>query len=350
MKCARALHAFGTHTQPAAMPADLAACLTLGHRQHIYQLLSKTPLNPAQHRYQPANSLPRSGLNSPRSSSPFHASSLQPPSPLSSEPRSCFRRDSGYMNKKRVVFADAIGLALTAVRLFISEPSSLSSEVLIKPTFARLQGQQSPSNNLQRCKLRLGFPQPAFDHKAFLTRGMRVQLESCNISENSLSGKVLVSHVGIDEAVQVRMTFDSWRSHHDIPCKFLQQQHYGGSDLNLFTFDLSLPKNIDPKERAEFFVYFKAGPGATLHWDNNQGQNYRVFVETDGSNGHQEDAFRGYTTLSQYRPMHTTLSNHNCTDSQRKTIDMQNYLDSQSLQRGLSGRVREWREKGSARQ
>ncbi|KAK5851785.1 hypothetical protein PBY51_023312 [Eleginops maclovinus] len=167
MKCARVLHAFGTHTQPAAMPADLAACLSLGQRQDIYKLLSKTPLNPAQRPYQSTDSLQRTSLHSLRSSSPFPASSSQTSSPLSSEPRSCFRKDSGSLNKKRVVFADAFGLALTAVRLFIPEPSSLSSELLIKPTVARLQSQQLHSVNLQRHKLRLGFAQPAFDLKAF---------------------------------------------------------------------------------------------------------------------------------------------------------------------------------------
>ncbi|XP_010789674.1 uncharacterized protein [Notothenia coriiceps] len=207
MSCARVLHAFGSHTQPSLMPAYLTPCLSLGQHQPLYQLLSKTPRKLSQRRYQPADCLPRRGLHSPRSSSssPFPASSSQPSSPVASEPRSCLSRDGGGLKKKSVVFADTVGLALTDVRLFVSEPSPLSS-----------------------------------------------------------------------------------------------------------------------------------GPGTTPHLDDNQGQNDKVCLETDGSNGHQEEAYRGYTRLSQYRPLHTTLG-------------IQNSSDPQSLQRGLS-RVREWRAKGLAKQ
>uniref|UniRef100_A0A8D0DH64 CBM21 domain-containing protein n=1 Tax=Sander lucioperca TaxID=283035 RepID=A0A8D0DH64_SANLU len=252
------LHAFGSHPPPAVMPVDLAKCLSLSKRQPLYQLLSTSPLKPTQCRYQPGNCLPRTGLHS------LH----------------CFRRDSNGLNKKRVIFADAKGLALTAVRLFIPEASSPASALVMKPSLAQLQGQQLTSNKLQRYKLRLGFPQPTLDFKAFLARlrDMRVQLERCNVSEHSLSGKVRVSHIGIDKAVHVRVTFDSWRSHHDIPCTFLQQQRYGGCDMDVFAFDLSLPKNLDPTERVEFCVSLTAGPGSTPHWDDNMGQNYRFIV------------------------------------------------------------------------
>ncbi|XP_033503316.1 protein phosphatase 1 regulatory subunit 3C-B [Epinephelus lanceolatus] len=335
MNCARVLHALGSHSQPAVMPVDIAMCLSLSQRQPLYELLSMSPLKPTQRRYQPTNCPPRTSLHPPHpsSSSPFSSSTLPPSSPLPSEPRSCFRRDSAGLNKKRVVFADAKGLALTAVRLFIPEPSSPASTLMMKPSLAKLQGQQPTSNKLQRYKLRLAFPQPTLDVKVFLARlrEMHVQLESCNISEHSLSGTVRVSHVGTDKAVHVRVTFDSWRSQHDIPCTFLQQHRFGGSDMDVFTFDLSLPKNIDPKERVEFCVSFRPGPGAVPHWDNNRGQNYRVCVETDGSNGYQADAYCWYPTLSQHRPpswpSHVSLS-------------MQNSADVQHLQRSLSNRVR----------
>uniref|UniRef100_A0A3B4VAK6 CBM21 domain-containing protein n=1 Tax=Seriola dumerili TaxID=41447 RepID=A0A3B4VAK6_SERDU len=258
------------------MPVDLAACLSLSQRQPLYQLLSMSPLKPAKRPCQPTDSLPKTSRQSPYLS-PFSSSSLLLSSPVPSEPRSCFRRDSGTVNKKRVVFADTKGLALTAVRLFIPEPSSTTPALLMKPSPAKLQGQQSTPNNLRRYKLRLAFPQPTLDFKAFLARlrEMRVQLESCNISERSLSGKVCVSHVSTEKAVHIRVTFDSWRSHHDIPCTFLQQLRCGGSDMGVFAFDLSLPQNIDPKERIEFCVSFRPGPGVTPHWDDNRGKNYR---------------------------------------------------------------------------
>lgn len=298
-------------------------CLSLSRRQPLYQLLSMAPLKPTQRRHQPTNSPPRTSLHSPHPSS-------------SSFPyaQSCFRKDNGGLNKKRVVFADAKGLALTAVWLFIPEPSSPASTLVMKPSVAKLQGQQqSASNKLQRYKWRLSFPQPMLDFKAFVARlrEMRVQLESCNISEHCLSGKVRVSHDSIDKAVHVRVTFDSWRSHHDIPCTFLQQQHYRGSEMDVFAFDLSLPKTIDPKERVEFCVSFRPGPGATPHWDDNRGLNYRVCVEKDGPNGYQGDTYRCYPTLAQHRPP-SWPSN--------VPLSTQNSAELQYLQRSLSGRVR----------
>uniref|UniRef100_A0A4W6C193 CBM21 domain-containing protein n=1 Tax=Lates calcarifer TaxID=8187 RepID=A0A4W6C193_LATCA len=268
------------------MPVDLAMCLSLSQRQPLYQLLSMSPLKPTQHHCQPTDCL-------------------------------------SSVNKKRVVFADAKGLALTAVRLFIPEPSSPTPTLVMKPSPAKLCG--------------LGFPQPTLDFKAFLARlrEMRVQLESCNISEHSLSGKVCVSHVSAEKAVHVRVTFDSWRSHHDIPCTFLQQQRHGGSDMGIFSFDLSLPQNINPKERIEFCVSLRPGAGATPLWDDNRGQNYRVCVEKDGSNTKQRDTNRCYPTLSKYRPPSWPSS---------VSLSMQDSADLQHLQRSLSSRVRaEWK-------
>ncbi|KAM9841591.1 protein phosphatase 1 regulatory subunit 3C-B isoform 1-T3 [Aulostomus maculatus] len=280
MTCTRVLHAFGSHSQPAVMPVDLAMCLSLSQRQPIYQLLSKSSVKPALRRYQPADCLLRTSFYSSRQSS----SSSRLSSPAPSEPRSCFRRDSGGLNKKRVVFADSMGLALTAVRLFTPDTSSPKSTLLTEPSPFMLQGPQPPSNKPQRYKLRLGFSPPTLDLKAFLARlgEMRVQLESCIVSERSLSGKVCVSHVSMEKAVNIRVTFDSWRSHHDIPCVFLLQHRCGASDMDIFSFDISLPQNLDPKEGIQFCVSYRPGPSATPHWDNNRGQNYRVHMEKDG--------------------------------------------------------------------
>ncbi|KAK9532888.1 hypothetical protein VZT92_010251 [Zoarces viviparus] len=338
MSCTRVLHAFGSHRQQAVKPVDLAVCLSLSRRQPLYQLLSKSPLKPAPHRHQSTGLHPLHSSSS--SSSPIYSSLSLSSSPAPPEPRSCFRRDAGGgPSKKRVVFADAIGLALTAVRLFI--PEHTASTLSTRPSLATLQSHQSTSDKLQRHKLWLGSPQPTLASQAPQApqaslprqRDACVQLESCKVSEHSLSGKVRVNHVSVDKAVYLRVTFDSWRSHHDVPCMFLeqqQQQRFGGSDVDLFAFDLSLPKNIDPTEHVEFCVAFRPGNGATPLWDDNRGQNYRVSVETGGSNGQQGNAYRCHPTLSQHRPplwpLHVSPS-------------MQNSA-AQHLQRSLSNRVR----------
>lgn len=313
----RVLHAFG-HPQPAVMPLDLAMCLSLSQQQ---PLLSVSPPKPT-----PNNCPPRAIVYSPchPSSSSSSSSSSLPSSPLTSGPRSCLRRDSSRVNKKRVVFADANGLALTAVRLFIPEHSSASSTLVIKPSPAKLQSQQSTSNKPRRYKMCLDFPHPMLDIKAFLARlrEMHVQLGSCNISEHSLSGKVCVSHVSNEKIVHIRVTFDSWRSHHDISCMFLQQLCCAGCDMDVFSFDLNLPQNIDSKEGIEFCVSLRPGPNATPHWDNNRGLNYRVCMEKNGSNAYQGDANHYYPTLSKRKP--PLWSSH-------LALTMQNFADLRSL-------------------
>ncbi|XP_047425990.1 protein phosphatase 1 regulatory subunit 3C-B [Mugil cephalus] len=331
MSCTRVLHTF-SHPQGPVTPVDLAMYLSFGQRQPIYQLLSKTPL---KRRCQPSDSLPRTSMRSLHLSS---SASSRSSSPVPSMLRSCIRRDGcAGASKKRVVFADAVGLALTAVRVFICEPPSPDPTLVMRPFLAKAEDQQTPSSKLQRHKLRLDFPQPMLDLKGFLARlrETHVQLESCNIADHSLSGKVCVASVGMEKAVHLKVTFDSWRSHHDVPCRFMQQQRCWGSDTDMYTFDLSLPQNIDPKERIEFCVSFRPGPGSTTHWDNNRGQNYRLCVDKEGTNSVQVSTKRFYPSLSKHRP--ASLFSY-VSDTMRNPAELP------YLQKSLSNSVRaEWK-------
>lgn len=337
MSSTRVLSALGTHTQPGVSSVDLAKCLSLSQRQPLQELFSNTSLKAAQLGSQPTHSLRRAvSFHTLRRSPPvrYPSPSPLPSSTVSSGPRSCFRRDSGGQTKKRVVFADAKGLALTAVRLFIPDSSIPFPTLEMKPVPVKFYSQQLPSNKLQQLpvsnklqsyKLRLGFPQPAPDITLARLREMRVQLESCNISENVLSGRIRVSHVSAEKVVHVRVTFDSWRSHHDVPCMLLTQLRFSGSEVDIFTFDMSLPKNIDQEERIEFCVALRTG--ATTHWDDNNGQNYRLYV--DIANANQANSF--YSSLSRYQP--TSWPSH-------APLSAQNSADPQYFQSGLLNRVR----------
>ena len=165
----RVLHAFRGHPHAAVMPVDLAMYLSLSRRQPLHPLVPLPPLKPVQRYSHPADCPPKTGLHSHHHSSSSSSSSSPAQPSSSSEPRSCFRRDSGGGNKKRrVVFADARGLALTAVRLFIPEPSAaVAPALLMKPALAKLQGQESASSKLERYRFRPGFPQPTQDFKNF---------------------------------------------------------------------------------------------------------------------------------------------------------------------------------------
>lgn len=262
------------------MPVDPAMSLSLSRHQLLHRLLSPSFSNAMQHR-------PTEGLPS------LHCSSFSPPatstspSKASSRLRSCFRRIGLGLNKKRVMFADAKGLALTTVCLFIPEPASFDSSMVKTSADTQLfhtqpQNQQSASNKQQHYSLRQALPQPLSDFKTLLPhQETSIQLESCNISENSLLGKVCISHVSIKKTVWIRLTLDSWRSFCDFPCTFLQQLPFA---VDIYAFDLRLPKNIDPNKKIEFCVFFKTRPGSTPHWDSNRSDIYSVHLEKDASN------------------------------------------------------------------
>ncbi|XP_019749500.1 protein phosphatase 1 regulatory subunit 3C-B [Hippocampus comes] len=315
MDCTRVLPTFGSHPQPTEMQVDLAMCLSLSQRRRLYQLLS---MKPALHRYPPTGSPRRTSSHSfhQPTASQSSASSLSSP-PTSSQLQSCFLKKAGGLCKKRVVFADAKGLALTAVHLFMPDTSSFAEPQLIDscPNIA-------PNlKKTQKQKYRLGFPQPALDSKVFLARlrETNVQLESCSVSECSLRGKVHVCHGSTDKAVHLRLTFDSWQHHVDIPCMFLQQQRCGAFDVDVFTFDLRLPQTINPTERVQFCVAFRPGCGTSMHWDNNRGKNYKVCME--------KDTGQNYPSLPKHRPP-------SCPSYVCPSISMQNHADLSFFQGG----------------
>ncbi|XP_077354295.1 protein phosphatase 1 regulatory subunit 3C [Festucalex cinctus] len=292
MNCTRVLPTFGSQLQPTAMPVDLAMYLSLSQRRRLYQLLS---MKPTLRHYPPTGGQQRTSFRSSHRPPSSHSSALSLSSP--SEVQSCLK--AGGHGKKRVVFADAKGLALTVVHQFMPDTSSYPDPVECCPN------KLPDSKKTQNHKYRLGFHQPSLDSKAFLARlrDTNVQLESCNVSEYSLSGKVHVCHASVDKTVHLRLTFDSWQHHFDIPCVFLQQQRCGSFDVDVFTFDLSLAQNINPTEGIEFCVSFRPGCGTSMHWDNNRGKNYKVYLEKDAGKSpsprkHQPPSWPSYVSLS----------------------------------------------------
>ncbi|XP_069473783.1 protein phosphatase 1 regulatory subunit 3C-B-like [Ambystoma mexicanum] len=172
--------------------------------------------------------------------------------------------------KKRVVFADMKGLSLTAVHIF----SKMEEE------FCELQlalAHLFPSKKLVPCPkpYSLDFPQPASDYLAFRNRLQRDQvcLEQCLIHKRSLSGTVRVCNVGFEKLVQLRVTFNSWRSFHDVACHYIHNT-YGLADTDSFSFKVKLPHAPGLQDSIEFCVSFQSGHA--IYWDNNHGKNYHI--------------------------------------------------------------------------
>lgn len=175
--------------------------------------------------------------------------------------------------KKQVVFADAKGLALATVRIFTTDPSETETEDAPQPEESVKA--RAPMQSV-RMRLKLGFPQPIADRASM--KETLVQLESCSLTDRVLSGAVRVCNIKFDKTVVVHITFDSWRSHKEIACTYVMEPH-ATLETDLFAFNVSLPSELDPKERVEFLVVFRPGNSNMKFVDNNKGKNYQIYVE-----------------------------------------------------------------------
>lgn len=248
------------------MPVDLAMRLCLSQSPPLCQLLGVSSLKPLRPCIQP---------HSFESQTPqSHAM----PCPADwALPQTGISGDGTSTKKKRVVFADSKGLSLTAVHVFSEREEPPPPEPALNLRMLRGPAADRKANGLKKQLPRLGFQLPLADFQSFRTRLQEdlVLLESCSVTERALTGTVQVKNVSFDKAVHVRITFDSWRSQRDVPCTFLQQR-YGGSDVDVFAFDIPLPKHLDPRERVEFCVSYLPGGHSTALWDNNKGKNYSI--------------------------------------------------------------------------
>ncbi|XP_077478392.1 protein phosphatase 1 regulatory subunit 3B-like [Stigmatopora argus] len=157
--------------------------------------------------------------------------------------------------KKRVTFADHLGLPLARVKVF----SRFKDAIRVPAGVQRLVPD---------------FPQPANDDALFRQSLDRkcVRLEKCALSDRTLTGTVKVKNLSYEKRVALRVTFDAWESHSDVECVYADGD---GRAFDTFAFRLELP----PRRRAEFAVCYRVA-GAE-YWDSNRGRNYRLVPAGD---------------------------------------------------------------------
>ncbi|XP_067857516.1 protein phosphatase 1 regulatory subunit 3C-like [Heptranchias perlo] len=196
--------------------------------------------------------------------------------------------DGNNIEKKKVVFADAKGFSLTAVRVFSEFEDDLSDLQFELADLAHCFPQ--PVKNE---KLSLDFPQPSADYLNFRSRLQEnlVCLENCIIQDKSISGTVKVKNLNYEKKVMIRITFDTWKSFQDIECVYLNNT-YGCTDTDTFSFEVHLPECLQPREKIELCVSFKCGQ--ETFWDNNNKENYRItctgWQSDDGKVSYEEDS------------------------------------------------------------
>uniref|UniRef100_A0A8C5M706 CBM21 domain-containing protein n=1 Tax=Leptobrachium leishanense TaxID=445787 RepID=A0A8C5M706_9ANUR len=175
--------------------------------------------------------------------------------------------------KKRVQFADSIGLTLASVKHFLS-----SEEPTVPPAvLARLQSY--PPTTAQKVELNPG--ETLFNVRASLEllqqlETQRLCLEHVSSSNWGIKGTLLIQDPPDGVQVKIRYTFNNWLSYLDCPASAIE---FNASECSCptagvqrFLFTLCPPPST---VRIQFAICCNLGHGQEL-WDNNQGNNYTV--------------------------------------------------------------------------
>jgi len=217
--------------------------------------------------------------------------------------------------KKKVSFADHRGQSLTRVKTFSQSKDPIEVPLNIQ-TLVSVNA--VPSTATSDDKLVLDFEQPSADYLLFRQRLERghVCLEHCVLRERTLAGTVRVKNLSFEKRVSVRITFDAWRSHEDVACAYVLSA-YLDSEHDTFSFEVTLPGVRPGEHHIEFAVCYEVpggGGGGVVHWDSNQGKNYKVVW----SSSRRQHGHHGY---------YNNNNNHHHHQGRRHSADLGIHFD-----------------------
>lgn len=192
---------------------------------------------------------------------------------LPAYPAALLDADSG---RKRVKFADSMGLTLASVKHFSSlEEPQIPSKVLSRhQSFPPGPQQQPPDPHRLRSGLTACFPEPRDAERR--VRELRVCLERLAVTRQEVRGQVRVLRGCSVREVGVRFTFNDWLSYVDAQAVPVDEP---GSEAVRFGFCVFPPPFMDPSAAVHFAVFLRSDEGD--FWDNNQGQNYTLRYRTE---------------------------------------------------------------------
>jgi len=187
-------------------------------------------------------------------------------------------------NRKRVSFADDVGLDLVTVRRYdLPGPTP-------PPVADPVPAAQRPAFR-RRLRLEPGFRQPWLDPAGLRSRldvdAVAVESASGRGAGLSFAGTVLVADVAFEKRVTVRCTFDFWRTFVDVEAVYVTS---GCPGTDLFAFEVhpdaaTVADQSSPRRgrgRFEFAVryQYRAHSDAAWmeRWDNNRGRNYQMLA------------------------------------------------------------------------
>lgn len=189
------------------------------------------------------------------------------PSPLQ-RPKVIKPPQKNGIGKKRVSFADDVGMNLVSIRLLTE---SSDTPPVIRPQV--LQSLSQGSSVPRASPLMLNFSQPASNYMAFREKIEKdcVSLENVILKDYLLIGTIKVKNIAFEKLVKVRCTFDSWETSQDFVATYVPN---GQNAYDTFSFEIRVPPTMDVRKKVQFCVCFVAN--GQEYWDSNSGSNYEV--------------------------------------------------------------------------
>ncbi|XP_026036345.1 protein phosphatase 1 regulatory subunit 3G-like [Astatotilapia calliptera] len=176
--------------------------------------------------------------------------------------------------RKRVKFADSMGLSLARVKHFSSlEEPQIPSKVLSRHRSFPLEQQDLLSSLCHSFAAGLRADLPELRDTERRVQRHRVCLERLAATQLDVRGHVRVLSGCAGKEVGVRYTFNGWLSHMDAQAVPVAANEPGLVGER-FAFTVYIPPLADPGSAVHLAVYLKCEEGE--FWDNNEGQNYTV--------------------------------------------------------------------------
>ena len=114
------------------------------------------------------------------------------------------------------------------------------------------------------------FDQPSSNYLVFMAQlwKEKVCLDTIGIVHEKVSGTIKVINLSYEKKVEVKITYNLWRSFVFVPAKFQKNE---SMHIDIFTFQFYIP----PKTKIiEFCIKYLCN--GEEYWDNNQTVNYRI--------------------------------------------------------------------------
>uniref|UniRef100_A0AAQ4S6Z9 CBM21 domain-containing protein n=1 Tax=Gasterosteus aculeatus aculeatus TaxID=481459 RepID=A0AAQ4S6Z9_GASAC len=194
-------------------------------------------------------------------------------------------RSRSPTSQKRVRFADSLGLELISVKHFddTDEPE-VPERILAKlakghPDLHHLDT-KFPRAPAQSMLMELQFTNPGtlpgFEQKV---REVKVLLETVQVDEFSMSGFVRVLNLAFEKSVSLRYSLNNWLTCMDSLASYVPDSSKGDTDK--FRFKIVMPTYLDNGGTFQFAIKYCVG--GTEFWDNNNGNNYKMFFSQTAS-------------------------------------------------------------------